>query len=210
MNYAEASASIVQNFTVDYKYELGNVLCKDETYISVFGKSKYVFFFSDPVKKIITSWKIYSNRDTKSAVESILMYLHKYPKIPENLLLVTDANPIYNAAQIFLEINGIKFDLQQVVGVSNKDEISKKYRPYKQIEERLNRTYKENYHGTHGYQNLTSANVYMILYVTFLNFLRKHSALNYKTPVKLPELNDIPLMPDKWITLLNMSKSYIN
>lgn len=210
MNYAEASASIVQNFTVGYKYELGNVLCGDETYISVLGKSKYVFFFSDPVKKIITSWKIYSNRDTKSAVESILMSMHKYPKIPENLLLVTDANPIYNAAQIFLEMNGIKFDLQQVVGVSNKDEISKKYRPYKQIEERLNRTYKENYHGTHGYQNLTSANVYMILYVTFFNFLRKHSALNYKTPVELPELNDIPLMPDKWIALLNMSKSYIN
>ena len=107
-------------------------------------------------------------------------------------------------------MNDIKFNLQQVVGVSNKDEISVKYRPYKQIEERLNRTYKQNYYGTNGYQTLTSANVYMILYVTFFNFLRRHSSLDFKTPVELDELKEIPLMPDKWIKLINMSKSYIN
>jgi hypothetical protein len=106
-------------------------------------------------------------------------------------------------------MNNINFNLQQVFGVSNKDEISKKYRPYKQIEERLNRTYKHNYYGTYGYQSLTSANVYMILYVTFFNFLRRQSALKFKTPVELPELNDDMLMPDKWITLINMSQTYI-
>ena len=138
------------------------------------------------------------------------MSLHRYTKIPEDLLIITDANPIYNAAQIFLEMNGIKFNLQQVVGVSNKDEISKTYRPYKQIEERLNRTYKQNYYGTNGYQTLTSANVYMILYVTFFNFLRRHSSLDFKTPVEMAELNEVTLMPDKWVTLINLSKSYIN
>lgn len=210
MNYAEASASLLQNLAINYKYDLGNTLCGDETYIKVLGKSKYVFFFSDPKSKIITSWKIYDHRDTKNAVESILMSLNKYKTIPEDLLIVTDANPIYNAAQVFLDMNNIKFNLQQVVGVSNKDEISIKYRPYKQIEERLNRTYKQNYYGTNGYQTLTSANVYMILFVTFFNFLRRHSTLEYKPPVELENLNDVPLMPDKWITLLNLSKSYIN
>lgn len=210
MNYAEASASLLQNLAINYKYDLGNTLCGDETYIKVLGKSKYVFFFSDPKSKIITSWKIYDHRDTKNAVESILMSLNKYKTMPEDLLIVTDANPIYNAAQVFLDMNNIKFNLQQVVGVSNKDEVSIKYRPYKQIEERLNRTYKQNYYGTNGYQTLTSANVYMILFVTFFNFLRRHSTLEYKTPVELEDLKDVPLMPDKWITLLNLSKSYIN
>lgn len=210
MNYAEASASLLQNLTTDYSYNLGNILCGDETYIKVLGKTKYVFFFSDPKSKVISSWKIYDHRDTKNAVESILMSINKYNKIPEDLLIITDANPIYNAAQIFLEMNNIKFNLQQVVGVSNKDEISVKYRPYKQIEERLNRTYKQNYYGTNGYQTLTSANVYMILYVTFFNFLRRHSSLDFNTPVELDELKEIPLMPDKWIKLINMSKSYIN
>lgn len=210
MNYAEASASLLQNLVINYHYNLGHILCGDETYIKVLGKTKYVFFFSDPETKIITAWRIYDHRDTKSAVESILMSLHRYTKIPEDLLIITDANPIYNATQIFLEMNGIKFNLQQVVGVSNKDEISKTYRPYKQIEERLNRTYKQNYYGTNGYQTLTSANVYMILYVTFFNFLRRHSSLDFKTPVEMAELNKVTLMPDKWVTLINLSKSYIN
>lgn len=210
MNYAEASASLLQNLAINYSYNLGNTLCGDETYIKVLGKTKYVFFFSDPKSKIITSWKIYDHRDTKNAVESILMSINKYNKIPNDLLIITDANPIYNAAQIFLEMNNIKFNLQQVVGVSNKDEISIKYRPFKQIEERLNRTYKQNYYGTNGYQTLTSANVYMILYITFFNFLRRHSSLDFNTPVEMDELKSISLMPDKWIKLINMSKSYIN
>lgn len=211
MNYGEAAASKLQNLIVNYKYKLGNIQTGDETYIKVLGKSHYVFFFSDPVNKIITSWKIYEHRDTKNAVESILMAINKYDQIPDDLLIITDANPIYNAAQIFLSMYDINFNLQQVVGVSNKDEISKKYRPYKQVEERLNRTYKQNYHGTNGYQTLTSANVYMVLYVTFFNFLRRHSSLNYNTPVQLESFQDENLlMPDKWINLINLSQSYIN
>lgn len=210
MNYAEASAALLQNLVINYKYNLSKILCGDETYIKVLGKSKYVFFFSDPKSRIITSWRIYDNRDTKNAVESLLMSFHRYPKFPEDLLVITDANPIYNAAQIFLQMHNIYFNLQQVIGVSNKDEISKKYRPYKQIEERLNRTYKQNYYGTNGYQSLSTANIYMILYVTFFNFLRRHSSLNFNSPVHLEELDNIRLMPDKWISLINMSKSYIN
>lgn len=211
MNYAEAAASKLQNLIVNYKYNLGNIQTGDETYIKILGKTHYVFFFSDPIKKIITSWKIYEHRDTKNAVESLLMAINKYHNnTPEDLLIITDANPIYNAAQIFLSMHDINFNLQQVVGVSNKDEISKKFRPFKQIEERLNRTYKQNYYGTNGYQTLTSANVYMILYVTFFNFLRRHSSLEYNTPVQLDEFKSDILMPDKWIHLINLSQSYIN
>ena len=209
-NYAEAAASLTQYLITNYKYDIGNIQTGDETYINVSGKKNYVFFFSDTIKKIITAWHIYPNRDTRNAVESILMALNKYNEIPENLLLITDGNPIYNAAQLFLSMNGIDFDLQQVIGVSNKDETSKKYRAFKQAEERLNRTYKQNYYGTNGYSNNRCANIYMTLYVTFFNFLRTHSSLGYKTPVELEELQECTLMPDKWIKLLNISQQYIN
>ena len=128
-------------------------------------------------------------------------------KIPENLTLITDGNPIYNAAQVFFDINGIKFDLHQVIGVKNKDEISKKYRPFKQIEERLNRTYKQNYYGTNGYDKLEGANSYMILFVCFFNFLRQHSSLKYKTPVSGLFDNNM-LMPDQWLKLIEISHKY--
>ena len=98
-------------------------------------------------------------------------------------------------------------DLHQVIGVKNKDEISKKYRPFKQIEERLNRTYKQNYYGTNGYDKIEGANSYMILFVCFFNFLRQHSALKYKTPVTGLFDNNM-LMPDQWLKLIEISHKY--
>lgn len=209
-NYAEAVAARIQHLNSNYKYDLSDVLSGDETYIKSSGKHKYVFFFSDPINKIITSYKIYDKRDTKNAIESILISLKKYKKIPKNLLVVTDGNPIYNAAQLFLANYNFKFHLMQVIGISNKDETSTKYRVYKQVEERLNRTYKQNYHGTTGYKSIKCANVYMVLFVAFFNFLRTHSSLNYKTPVIIDELSDTPFMYDKWIKLLGISNNYIS
>ena len=205
MNYAEAAASVIQDLIINYKYNLGNVLSGDETYIKILASTYYIFFFSDPKSKIITSWKIYEHRDTKAAIESLLMSFNKYEKIPEDLLIITDGNPIYNAAQIFLDMNDIHFNLQQVIGLSNKDETSTKYRPYKQVEERLNRTYKQNYYGTNGYNSIKGAQAYMILYVCFFNFLRTHSSLGYKTPVEIKDLDDYDFMYDKWIHLINLS-----
>ncbi len=98
---------------------------------------------------------------------------------------------------------GINFDLYQVIGVKNKDEVSKAWRPYKQAEERLNRTYKQNYHGTNGYGSLRNANVYMSLYVSFFNFLRTHSSLNYHTPIRIESIENERLMPNKWLKLMD-------
>ena len=140
VNYASKVSKLVKPLVDNYPYQLTNTLSGDETYIKVRGKNQYVFFWSDPHTKIITSYTIYANRDTKNACQSIYDCLSKYKNIPENLLLITDGNPIYNAAQLFFHINGIDFTLKQVIGVKNKDKESKEYRPYKQIEERLNRT----------------------------------------------------------------------
>lgn len=68
MNYAEAAACKVQYLSCNYKYQLGNIQTADEKYIKVSGKNKYVIFYYDPTNKIITSWKIYDNRDTRAAV----------------------------------------------------------------------------------------------------------------------------------------------
>ena len=131
--------------------------------------------------------------------------MHFHQPISKDLTLITDANPIYNAAQLFFQLNGINFGLEQVIGVKNLDRNSKLFRPFKQIEERLNRTYKQNYYGTNGYDTLEGANSYMVLFVAFFNFLRRHSALHYRTPVHDPAVDPEALMPDQWIQLIDMS-----
>ena len=208
MNYAASVSKIIKNMVDYYPYKLNSILSADETYIHVSGKQNYVFFFSDPINKIITSYEIFKNRDTRCAVKALWQSLSKYETIPDDMTLITDGNPIYNAAQLFFELYNIKFDLHQVIGVKNEDEESAKYRPYKQIEERLNRTYKQNYYGTNGYSKLDCANSYMILYVAFFNFLRRHSSLNFKTPVDDNLFDNQDLMPDKWLKLIKLAHSY--
>lgn len=203
INYGEAAASILEHLNNNHNYTLNSTITFDETYIKVSGKNHYVFFGSDTVSKIITSYRIFSNRTTKEAVITLNETFKKFKDLPKDLTIITDGNPIYNAAQVFYSLNETKFNLHQVIGVKNNDEISKKYRHYKQAEERLNRTYKQNYYGTNGYGNLRNANVYMSLYVTFFNFLRTHSSLNYKTPVSIDGIDNHSLMYNKWLFLLD-------
>lgn len=209
VNYAEAVSGLTEQLNENYQYELSNNLAADETYIKVKSKTNYVFFVTDTKKKIITSYRIFPNRDTLCAVKALYQTFKKFPNHPNNLTLVTDGNPIYNAAQVFFKMNNLPFDLFQVIGVKNKDDVSKTYRQYKQVEERLNRTYKQNYYGTNGYGTNRNANIYMILYVTFFNFLRKHSSLNNNVPIPTPEVSKHTLMPNKWLEIINMSYNHL-
>ena len=102
------------------------------------------------------------------------------------------------------------FKLYQVIGLTNQDDISKEYRSQKQIIERHNRTLKYYYRPKGGFTSLDNANSYMILFSTCFNFLRPHSALKYKVPVEIPELQKCTNMPNKWIELINLGYKYID
>lgn len=61
-----------------------------------------------------------------------------------------------------------------------------------------------------GFTSIDNANNYMVLFATYNNFLRPNKALEWKTPVELPELDGIDNMPNKWIELLRISKRFAN
>lgn len=131
-----------------------------------------------------------------------------YDEIPDDQVFITDGNPIYNADQLFYHINGTAFELHQVIGIKNKYVESKKWRLHKLREERFNRTYKQNYYGTNGYDGLEGANRYMVLYVAFYNFLRRHSSLGSRMPVDEHLFDDCTLVHEKWLKLIEMSTDY--
>jgi len=210
-NYAASAGRVLKPFLDDYPYELSDQVsvCGDETYVKVLGKKHYVFFIMDAVKKIITSYSIFANRDGVSAIKAIYSALSKFRKIPEDLLLIFDGNPIYILAQHFFAQYNINFDVKQVIGLTNKDELSKEYRWLKQIIERLNRTFKGVYRGKNGFNSLDRANEFMVLFAAFFNFLRRHSALEYRVPVHIPQVMDMPDMPSKWLKLLELTYKHI-
>ena len=131
-----------------------------------------------------------------------------YDEIPDDQVFITDGNPIYNADQLFYHINGTAFELHQVIGIKNKYVESKKWRLHKLREERFNRTYKQNYYGTNGYDGLEGANRYMVLYVAVYNFLRRHSSLGNRMPVDEHLFDDCTLVHEKWLKIIEMSTDY--
>jgi transposase-like protein len=211
LNYAASASRVLKPYVDNYPYELSESIstCGDETYIKVLGKKHYVFFIMDAVKKIITSYSIFANRDGISAIKAIYSTLSKFKKLPENLTFIFDGNPIYILAKHFFAQYGINFDIKQVIGLTNKDEISTEYRWLKQIIERLNRTFKGVYNGKNGFNSFERANEFMVLFTTFFNFLRRHSTLNYSVPVNIPQVQDMPDMPSKWLKLLRLSYDYL-
>jgi transposase-like protein/uncharacterized protein YbaR (Trm112 family) len=208
-NYCNAVAPRVKPFADNFRHSLSDSICGDETYIKIMGRWHYVFFFFDAVKKIILSYRVQRCRDYQSAILAINDVLLKFDKIPENLNLITDGNPIYLLAQHWFAQHGISFDITQVIGLSNDDPVSEEFRPVKQIIERLNRTFKGNYKPTTGYGSDPGAVSSVTLFVAYFNFLRPHSKLEGKVPAIIPELQSLPNMPAKWLKLISMSEDYI-
>ena len=163
----------------------------------------------DAAKKIILSYHTSPNRDTNSAIYALDDVLSKFKKMPEILNIITDGNPIYLLAQQFFASHGINFEIMQVIGLSNNDETSKKFRPLKQIIERLNRCFKSNYKNTHGFGKAEGALSYISLYSTYFNFLRPHQSLENKVPVKIESLEELPTMPARWCKLIELSQDFI-
>lgn len=207
-NYCKSVSPTIQALLEFYPYELSDTIAADETYIKILGKTAYIFFYFDAIKKIVTSYRVFEKRDTLSSIKAAYSTLSKYETIPESLKVISDGNPIYNVAVQFWTQNGLPFQLYQVIGLTNQDDISKEYRSQKQIIERFNRTLKYYYRPKGGFTDIDNANNYMVLFATYNNFLRPNKALEWKTPVQLPELDNISNMPNKWIELIRLASEY--
>lgn len=209
INYADSVGYLVKPYLDNYPYELSDSFCSDETYIKVYGKWQYIFFFFDAVKKIILSYHVSPNRDTPSAIKAINDVLTKMDTIPDNLNFVVDGNPIYLLAKHYFYQQGINFDITQVIGLTNDDPVSKKNRPLKQIIERLNRTFKKSYRSRCGFKSSKGSVSYVNLFAAYFNFLRPHSALEKKVPVTVPQLINLPNMPARWGKLIELAQEHI-
>lgn len=133
------------------------------------------------------AYPVSPNRGTLSAVQAIDDVLVKMKEVPEDLTFVVEGNPIYLLAQHFFAQQGIRFDVTQVIGLTNEDPVSTAFRPLKQTIERLNRTFKGNYRSTHGFGSEKGS----VSYVTLFVFLRPHASLEGKVPVVNPALSGL-------------------
>ncbi len=206
LNYTRTAAYYCHSFNLKHKGKIDDINAGDETYVKVKKAWHYVWFFICSNSKKICSYHFSDNRGAKAAITAMLETVRTAGK-NQNVTLVTDGNPSYQAGLHFINDKNkdLKLTLKSVIGLQNLDEQSKKYRLHKQIIERLNRTYKYHVQSQNGFGNVSGAVAKLILFVTHYNFLRPHKALGYDTPIKLPELLGISSIQGKWVKIISLA-----
>ncbi len=217
-NYCKTAVVCIKPFVDQYPYEKGDAFTADETYIKIRGIKTYVWLIMNAASRSIIGYQVSDNRDVLPCILAMRMAFQGLTKLTENFKFIADgysASPL--AAMEFAKKfgKGFTFKITQVIGLTNDDAVSREYRPFKQMIERLNRTYKASYRHTNGFDNIDGANYDLVLWVAYYNFLRPHKHKKYKVLNEVEILQGADNMPSKWQlliflgqqTILNMQKN---
>ena len=211
-NYCKTAAICVKPFVDNYNYPKSDVFTADETYIKVRGIKAYIWFIMDAASRSILGYRVSDNRGVGPCILAMRMAFRNLKELPKNFKFIADGYSAYPlAAMEFIKKFGdsFKFDVTQVIGLTNDDEVSKEFRPYKQMIERLNRTYKSSYRPTNGFDNFEGANYDLALWVAYYNFLRPHEHANRRVLNKVEMLENAENMPAKWQLLIFLGQQTI-
>ena len=195
------------------KYDkAGDTYTADETYIKIRGVKAYIWFIMDAAKRSIIGYQVSDNRGVGPCILAMRMAFRHLKQLPEKFRFIADGYSAYPLAaqQFFREFgDAFKFDITQVIGLTNDDAVSKEFRPFKQMIERLNRTYKVSYRSTNGFDNIEGANYDLALWVAYYNFLRPHPYTYWKPLNELKEFDVAENMPAKWQILIKLGQDKI-
>ena len=211
-NYCKTAAVVVKPFVDDFDYKRSETFIADETYIKVKGVKGYIWFIMDAVSKSILGYQVSDNRGVGPCILAMRMAFKGIRKLSENFRFIADGYSAYPlAAQQFSlrKEDPLNFEITPVIGLTNDDVVSKTFRPFKQVVERLNRTFKESYRCTCGYDNFDGANYSVSLWVAYYNFLRKHSYFKYRVLNSTQMLDNADTMPGKWQILMYLGQQTI-
>lgn len=209
LNYAESAAYYCHEFNLKNKGTIDDKLAGDETYIKIKGLHHYVFFFISAIKLKIAAYHIADNRETLPAIIAMNEAI-RTAQPGQKISIISDGNPAYPAGIHFINKNtgldppAIQHH-QKVIGLQNLDSESEEFRPFKQLIERLNRTYKHHVRPAAGFNSVNGAVALTTLFVTHYNFLRPHMSLNNKPPIHLPALDTISSIQAKWTKILALA-----
>ena len=159
----------------------------------------------------ILGYQVSKSRDVGPCILTMRMAFEKFKAFPGKALkFIADGYSAYPlAAQQFVQRLGWEFDVTQVIGLTNEDAVSKEFRPFKQLIERLNRTFKASYRITCGYDNDDGACLGVALWMAYYNFLRPHSARRWKPLNTVEALEAADNMPGKWQLLIFLGQQTI-
>lgn len=205
INYSKIASYYCNKFNKHFKGKPDYLNAGDETYIKVSGEHKYVFIIISVPSLVVHTYHVADYRDAQNAIASLNDVI-QLKDDGQNFLFVFDGNPAYQSAINYFNMKASKlnkYEMKKVIGLQNLDQESTEYRYLKQIIERFNRTLKFHLRAASGFKNKEGAVALITLVITYYNFLRPHSSLNYKPPLVLDLLKDCPTIQSKWAVILN-------
>lgn len=212
-NYCRTAAVCIKPFVDTYDYKPGKNFVADETYIKVRGLKSYIWFIMDAASRSIIGYCASLTRSVGPCIMAMRMaFRHIKNKLPNGFRFIADGYSAYPlAAQQFFREYGdkMKFDITQVIGLTNDDAVTTEFRPYKQLIERLNRTYRASYRHTNGFNDLDGANYDLALWVAYYNFLRPHFHNNHKVLNNVEFIQSAGNMPGKWQLMIYLGQQTI-
>lgn len=208
INYMNLAASEISPWLDKNLPQPTSTAAADETYIIVENEWHFTWIIMDSETKAICGYNI---SDTRGAEPALATLINTYGKPQDNLsknfILIRDGLTSYdNAINAYnQQVNSQIITGKAVIGLENLDDISKEYRPYKQMIERLNRTYKFHTRPRAGFKSLAGASSLTTLFVAYYNYMRPHSSKSGKTPLELKELQGVNFYPQQWLRLLKLA-----
>lgn len=212
INYTNAAAAQISGFVDANSPKPEGPCAADETYIKVNGITRYTWFIISKIRRAICGWNLSESRESAPAL-GLIYNCYGPPDDPvcENAELITDGLPSYDSAVVAYNTAAVKANnmsvltKRTVIGLRNLDTESETYREYKQLVERLNRTYKFHTRPRAGFKEFDGAVALTTLFVAYYNFMRPHGSLKRRPPVELECLKDKTLYPDQWVELLRQA-----
>jgi transposase-like protein len=206
LNYSEMAAYHCHKFNLKYKGTADSLQPGDEVYSKVSGKHWFTFLFLSPSRRKITSYHCAPDRDELAATAALREAIRTVPDSASNVTAVTDGLSSYVAAIHYLNQNeNAGIDHKRVIGLQNLDTESECYRTFKQMIERLNRTFRFHTNSACGFKESNGLISLATLFVTHYNFLRPHESLDYDVPCPLSELQGISTLQGKWAKILHIA-----
>ncbi len=209
LNYAEAAAPYCHHFNLTHKGTIDDESAGDETYIKICGQHAYTFLFISAQNHKITAYHIADSRGTLPATVAMTEAV-RTAQPNQKLKLITDGNPAYPAGLHFINSKRDahnQIQLRKVIGLQNLDTESELNRHFKQIIERLNRTYKYHVRAANGFKSSNGAIALSTLFVTHYNFLRPHMSLQYRVPIPIQQLQWLDTIQERWCKIIDMARA---
>jgi len=215
VNYVMHAAAAISGWLDAHMPVPGDMAAGDETYIQINGVWHYTWFVIDSATRALCGYNLSDTRGQFPALQTLVnAYGEPTGKDDVQHTFVRDGLGSYdNALSAYNQMDAEAGRTdgkpalvgKTVIGVENTDELSAEYRLYKQLIERLNRTYKFHTRPRNGFKSMDGATALTTLFVAYYNHLRPHSSLKDAVPVPLTELKDIAMFPKQWEKLLELA-----